>query len=59
MLDDAEVGPAPALFTLDEPGLAKDLEVVADGWLAEAEWFREVADTGLVVRLGVEQAEYP
>ncbi len=56
---DAEVRPAPSLFALDEAGLEKDFQVVADGWLAEPERLGEVADARLVVRLCLDQAEEP
>ena len=56
---DAVVGPAAALFTLDESGFAEDLEVVADGRLGEPERLGQVADARLVVGLGLDQAEQP
>ena len=49
VLAHAEVGPAAALLPVDEAGLEKHLEVVADGRLAQAERFGEVADARLAV----------
>jgi hypothetical protein len=49
--DDAEVRPAAALFALDQARLEQDLQVVADGRLAEAQRLGEVADASLVVGL--------
>ena len=43
---DTVVGSASALPSCDEPGVEKDAQVVADGWLAEAERCGEVADAG-------------
>ncbi len=56
---DAVVGPAAAALALDEAGVEEHLEVVADGRLAEAERLGEVADAGLAVGLGLDQAQQP
>ena len=55
--NDAEEGPAAALFAFDQTGLEQHLEVVGDGRLAEAERLGEVADAGFVVGLRLNQAE--
>jgi hypothetical protein len=36
--------PFASPVAVDEPGFAKDLEMVGDGWLGLAEWLDEVAD---------------
>ena len=54
-----EVCPTASLFSLDESGLGQDAQVMADSWLRQAEWFREVAHAGLTIRVGREKAEQP
>lgn len=54
---DAKVGPVAALFAFDETGLEEHFEVVANGRLAEAERFSEVADAGLVIGLSLDEAQ--
>ena len=56
---DAEVGPTAALLALDQAGLEEHLQVVADGWLTEAERLGQVADAGLVAGLRLDQAQQP
>ena len=56
---DPVVGPAAAALALDETRVEEDLEVVADGRLAEAERPGEVADACLAVRLRLDQAQQP
>lgn len=54
---DPEERPAPTLLTFDEPCFEQHLQVVAHRRLPEPEWLGEVADAGLAVRLGLEEAD--
>jgi len=54
---DAEVGPAAALFTLDESGVEQHLQVVADRRLGEPERLCEVTDARLALRLCLDETE--
>jgi hypothetical protein len=41
--DGSVVDPSASLLAVDQASLAQHFEVVADGWLGDAEWFDEVA----------------
>ena len=57
--DDTEVGPAASLFAFEQSGVDEDLQVMADGRLAEAERFLEAANARFAIRLSLDEAEQP
>jgi hypothetical protein len=53
----AVVDAIAAALALDQPRLKQDAQVVADGWLGQLERVGQMAHTGFVAGLGLDQAE--